>query len=64
MQEKAARLEAEQSLDALLQSVKEMEGVVEREKEQVRGTSWKIPVRPSVCHHRFLFMSLKAIIFR
>ncbi|XP_053095558.1 coiled-coil domain-containing protein 150 isoform X1 [Pangasianodon hypophthalmus] len=35
-QETAARLEAERSLDALLQRVKEMEGEVEREKEQVK----------------------------
>ncbi|MCI4385577.1 hypothetical protein PGIGA_G00052210 [Pangasianodon gigas] len=35
-QEIAARLEAERSLDALLQRVKEMEGEVEREKEQVK----------------------------
>lgn len=44
MQEKAARLEAEQFHDALLQRVKEMEVEVEKEKEQVRERFRKIPL--------------------
>lgn len=53
-QEKAACLEAERSLDALLQRVKEMEGVVEREKEQVRERSG-ISAWPPVIIFLFIF---------
>lgn len=49
MQEKATCLEAENSLDALLLRVKEMEGEVEREKEQVY-----LPIYLSVCHYLFI----------
>lgn len=44
MRETAACLEAKQSHDALLQRVKEMEGEMEREKEQVRERFGKLSV--------------------
>lgn len=60
MQETAARLEAEQSHDALLQRVKEMEQEVEREKEQV-GERFGEPVCLPVIIFLFTFLNVTLV---
>lgn len=55
----AARLEAEQSHDTLLQRVKEMEKEMEREKEQVRERFGKICL--SVIIILFIFLKVTSL---